>query len=299
MTAPDTDDITPPRDPAAFGRPRGRGIGIAAVAALCVVCVALGFAGSQIAERLGAKDPAAPQIDPAPQALERPARPASPPLPLAGAPSAAPVVASGYGDLEARLANVEASQQRTLSAAGAALAATGLAEAAQTSRPFESELAALERLLPLSPDARALRPMAETGVPSRAALSAEFGAIAARASTAARQPGEGAGIVDRILHALSAVVSIRRVGETSGGAPDAILARAERQTAEGDLVGALATLRTLPAGAAAATAEWRGRAQQRVALDQHLANIRTQALSDLTRAEQTRADPALVGDVQP
>lgn len=287
MTAQDTDDITPPRDPAAFARPRNRGIGIVAIGALCVICVALGFAGSQFAGRLAPRDPAAPQpVAAVPPNLDGQPRAAVPDL--AGAPSAAPVTASGYEDLEVRLASVEASQQRTLSAAGAALAAAGLAEAAQTSRPFEAELAALERVLPLSPDARALRPMAETGVPSRAALAAEYADIAARASTAARQPGEGAGIVDRILHALSGIISIRRVGETAGNSPDAVLARAERQADEGDLTGALNTLRALPAGAANAMAPWRARAQQRVALDQHLANIRAQALADLSTAGGAR-----------
>ncbi|MDB5472256.1 MAG: hypothetical protein JWR84_3816 [Caulobacter sp.] len=287
MTAQDTDDITPPRDPAAFARPRGRGIGIVAIAALCVICVALGFAGSKIADWLSPKDPAAPQTVAAiPPSLDRPVGAQAPDL--AGAPSVAPVTATNYDDLEARLATVEASQQRTLSAAGAALAAAGLAEAAQTSRPFEAELAALERVLPLSPDARALRPMAESGVPSRAALAAEYADIAARASTAAREPGEGAGVVDRILHALSGIVSIRRVSETTGNAPDAVLARAERQAAEGDLVGAVNSLRALPPGAATAMNAWKARAQQRVALDQHLANIRAQALSDLASAGGAR-----------
>jgi hypothetical protein len=293
MTAPDTDDIAPPRDPAAFARPRGRGLGIVAIAVLCVVCVALGFAGSQFADRFGDRPAADQPAEPAtPPNLDGQIRAPVPVPALAGAPSVAPVTASGYDDLEARLASVEARQQRTLSAAGAALAAAGLAEAAQTSRPFDSELAALERVLPLSPDARALRPMAETGVPSRAALAAEYGDVAARASTAAREPGEGAGVVDRILHALSAVVSIRRVGETTGNAPDAVLARAERQAAEGDLVGALASLRKLPPAAANAMGAWRARAQQRVALDQHLANIRAQALADLASANGAAAGGA-------
>lgn len=300
MTAQDTDDIAPPRDPAAFARPRGRGLGIVAVAALCVVCVALGFAGAEFADRLVAQPPAAQPAEPA--AVPAPDRQTRPPIPapdLVGAPSMAPVTASGYGDLELRLANIEASQHRTLVAASAALAAAGLAEAAQTSRPFASELAALERILPLSPDARALRPMAETGVPSRAALAAEFDASAGRASIAARAPGEGAGVVDRLLHALSAVVSIRKVGETTGNTPDAILARAERQAAEGDLAGALNTLRALPPGASAAMNDWRARAGQRVALDQHLANIRAQALSDLASASGTPAAAGLAGDVRP
>jgi hypothetical protein len=289
MTAPDTDDIIPPRDPADFGRRRGRGVTIAAVSALVVISVALGFGAGEFADRMGGPK-AAPAPAPAftaPPTMD-PAPLAAPSLPLAGAPSDPPVTSSGLQDLEARVAGLEDGQRRTLSAAGAALAAAALGEAAQTSRPFTAELAALEQVMPLSPDVRALRPLAETGAPSRAALAAEFSAAAARASVEARAPGEGANFGDRILHALSRVVTVRRVGSTTGNSPDAILARAERQAAEGDLAGALNTLRALPPRAADAMGAWRIRAEQRVALDRHLANIRAQALADLAAAREAR-----------
>lgn len=284
MTAPETDDIIPPRDPADFGRRRGRGVTIVAVSALVLVSVALGFGAAQFADRVNA-----PKAAPAPTPVAPPTldpRPSPDPVPpLAGAPVEVPVVSSGLEDLEARVAGLEDGQRRTLSAAGAALAAASLGEAAQTSRPFTAELAALEQVMPLSPDVRALRPLAESGAPSRSALAAEFSAAAARASVEARAPGEGASFGDRILHALSRVVTVRRVGSTTGNGPDAVLARAERQAAEGDLAGALNTLRALPPRAADAMAGWRARAQQRVTLDRHLANIRAQALADLAAAQ--------------
>ena len=288
MTAPDTDDIIPPRDPADFGRRRGRGATIVAVSALVLVSVALGFGAAQFADRVNAprSPPAAAPTVGVPPALDT-APPAATP-PLAGAPSDAPVTSSGLEALDARVARLEDGQRRTLSAAGAALAAGALAEAAQTSRPFEAELAALEQVMPLSADVRALRPLAETGAPSRAALAAEFSAAAARASVEARAPGEGASIGDRLLHALSRVVTIRRVGSTTGNSPDAVLARPERQAAEGDLAGALNTLRALPPRAADAMGAWRARALQRVTLDRHLANIRAQALADLAAARGAR-----------
>ena len=93
MTAPDTDDIIPPRDPADFGRRRGRGVTIAAVSALVVISVALGFGAGQFADRFKApKAVPAPAIAPvAPPTLE-PAPIARPSVPLP------PVITSLRGD---------------------------------------------------------------------------------------------------------------------------------------------------------------------------------------------------------
>src|SRR5690606_32065240 len=90
MTAPETDDIIPPRDPAAFSQRRGRGTAIVAVSALAVICVALGFGAAQFADRFESTEapPAAvPAIAPTP--VEAP--PALPAPSLAGAPALPPV----------------------------------------------------------------------------------------------------------------------------------------------------------------------------------------------------------------
>jgi hypothetical protein len=164
-----------------------------------------------------------------------------------------------------------------------------LAEATQGSGSFDAELAALERLMPLSAEVRALKPFAEGGAPSRAALAAEFDAAAAKASLAARDPGETGGFLARLRHALSSIVSIRQVGSTTGDAPDAVLARADAAVAEGDIAGALTLLRGLPPKAAQAMAPWQSRALQRVAVDRQVAAIRSRALSDLV--DVTREQP--------
>ncbi len=290
MSAPsEPDDIAPPRDPAEFARRRAGGIGVGGAVALGLVCVILGFAGSQFAQRVMGSGAAAP-VPASPQPAQPDPLPAFTP-PLAGAPgdatpASAAIEAAEVDVLSTRLAALEASQERALGAAGAALAAATLADAAETSRPFPAELAALERALPLSAEARALRPLAETGAPSRLALAREFEPAAGRASAAAREPGPNAGVLDRILHALSRVVTLRRVG-VEGNGVDAILARAEQRVMEGDLEGALTALDALPPGAREAMAGWRARAQQRVALDRYLAAIRAQALAELTGARQS------------
>ncbi|MDP1738518.1 MAG: hypothetical protein Q8L23_13890 [Caulobacter sp.] len=285
--APDPAEITPPTDPAVYGRPRGLGAGFWAVIALCVLSVAIGAAAMKFGPALWAKSREAPAA-----AAPAPADPLDMTVPaarLADSPALADVAASSaeISALQARVQALENGQDRTISAAAAALAAASLAEATQGSGPFETELAALERVLPLSGEVRSLRPYAESGAPSRAALAAEFDAAAARAAVAARAPGERAGLFARIGYALSAIVTIRRVGP-GGDGPDAVLARAGNAAAAGDVEGALTLLRGLPPEAAQAMAPWRDRARQRVAVDRQVAAIRAQALADLMAVSRER-----------
>lgn len=176
-----------------------------------------------------------------------------------------------------------------MDAAAAALASALLAEAAATSRPFEQELAALEKVLPLGSDDQALRRLARTGAPTRAALAAEFDAAAARAATASRNTGEQGAFFDRMGHALSRIVTIRRVGSTVGDEPDAVLARAERQVDEGDIDGALNTLYALPPEGLQAMSSWRAAAERRAEIDQHVVAVRAAALADLASVTKDRS----------
>lgn len=279
--APDPAEITPPTDPAVYGRPRRFGVAFWAVIALCVLSVAAGAAVTRFAPRIWGDAGETPAAVPSTTAdlpeLVPPATSAG------GAPASGAVQTATSAEivaLQARVEALEASQTRTVNAAAAALAAASLAEATQSSGSFETELAALERVLPLSGEVRALRPYAESGVPSRAALAADFDAAAARAAVASRDPGERAGFLARLGHALSAIVTIRRV-DAGGAGPDAVLARAGDAVAKGDLEGALTVLRELPPKGIEAIAPWRSRAQQRVGVDRQVASIRAMALSDL------------------
>lgn len=195
---------------------------------------------------------------------------ASPGLPVATAQA-----------LSARIDRLEAEQRRTERAASAAIAAAALADVAQTSRPFTGELAALERLMPDSSLVSDLRPLAETGAPTRSALTAEFPDVAARAASAAHAPGKNANFISRALAALGSLITLRRVDDLTGQSADAILARAEHRVADGDLEGALEQLRALPPSAQAATADWRERALRRVEIETRIGRLRTAALRDL------------------
>ncbi len=185
--------------------------------------------------------------------------------------------------LRQRVANLEASQQQQAAAAAAALAASALDRASQTSAPFPDELAAIEPLLPADTNLRVLHRLAETGAPTRATLAKTFPAVAARAAAAARAPDEGSGWFGNAVHALTAIISIRRIDQTKGNGPDALLARAEARIDDGDLEGAIKALDRLPPQAKAALADWRMGLDRRAQIDRRIAMIRARALRDLSR----------------
>jgi hypothetical protein len=78
-------------------------------------------------------------------------------------------------------------------------------------------------------------------------------------------------------------VSIRQVNPAGTG-PDAIIARAEIAANAGDIEGALSFLSRLPSSTNASLASWRELARRRVAIDQAIAGLETQAMSDLAVA---------------
>ena len=129
---------------------------------------------------------------------------------------------------------LEGSQTRALNAAAGALAASALSDAAARPSPFTADLTAVARVLPGSPDAMALAALAQQGAPTRSALAIQLTDLGGEVSTAARAPGGNASFMDRALYAFSRVVSVRRV-DTQDVGDDAVLARAARKAANGDL----------------------------------------------------------------
>ena len=279
-----SDQLSAPRDPGSYGSRRRTGLGVGALVLFGIACVAGGYSlarfGPTLPElypdkpRAGAVADIAPLAAPAPAAPVDEAPPPSDPI--------AAIVESHDTATTGRLDALEADRGRLATASASALAASALMQAAQGSRPFAPEVKAVADLAP-SLDLRALQADAERGAPSRAALAASFPDYAARAASAARAPGDGAGVLARVGHALSRVVALRRVGEVPGDGPDAILARAERQIDDGDIVGALATLEALPADARDALGPWRDRAERRAKIDREIARIRAQALQELSQ----------------
>ncbi|HEV2365802.1 MAG TPA: hypothetical protein VGS12_16550 [Caulobacteraceae bacterium] len=281
---PDTADLAPSRDPAVYGRTRILSPAFWAMMGFAVLCILSGVAVVTVIPRWTSslnRPPPAP-APAAPPALETPAPAAAAPLAVAAPP------ASDLAGLEGRVDTLESGQSRALAAAAAALAAADLTEAASSGRPFADELAAAERVLPGSPELTALRPLARAGAPSRAALAADFSDLAAQASVAARRPAKGASVLAQIGYALSRIVDIRRVDANAKG-PDALIARAERAAATGDLEAAIDLVGALPPQARAPLQPWLAQARARIALDRTLAALRLQALSGLAQAQGAAA----------
>ncbi len=279
---PDPAELAPSRDPAVYGRARVLSPTFWAMMGLCVLCILAGMAIVSFAPRLWPSR-TAPTASPSAAAVE-PAENAAPP---AEAPAnAAPAAPGQVADLDGRVRRLEGDQQRTMAAAAETLAAASLSQAAQGPGPFADDLLAAERVLPASADLIALRPLARSGAPTSAALAAELGDLAARASAAARKPGKDASVLDQILYAVSKIIDIRRVDGVGGGA-DAAIARAQQRADAGDLAGAAAALNRLPPAARAPLAAWLAQANARIAIDRHIAALRAAALADLAGAQRS------------
>lgn len=288
--APDPAEIVAPSDPALYARRRVMGPGVWIWLILCLLCVALGAGvahyGPTLFKAKAAPAAAAVSAEPSPHAVaERVATGSA--LPVESGTSAVAPPAADLERLDSRIAALESSQKSVTDAATAALAVSALAEATETSRSFGQELAGLQRVLPPSPDLRALSELADKGAPTRAGLAVQFGALAGRAASASRDPGPDADLFSRIRYALSSIVSIRHVGSTSGSTPDAMLARAQRLLDDGDVEGAIQALDPLPDSARLVLGPWINAANRRVEIDRHVAAIRADALTDLSRVART------------
>jgi hypothetical protein len=279
--SPDTADMEAPRDPAAYRRRRGLKAG--AVVGFGLVCMIGGAGLATWAPKLLAQRPAA-RLAAAQATPLQPVTAAPAPVQPLPVPSVTPAASSAdLQRLDARLSALEGQETRLARAASAALAAAAVMEASQGSRPFVEDLAALRAAVPAAPELAALTRLAETGAPSRMNLAASFPDYAARAAAAARRPGKDAGLGDRIVYALSQIVSLRRVGEAAGEGVDGKLAQAERRLEDGDVEGAVRGLDRLPPDARDVIGPWRAGAERRAEIDRLVGQLRSRALAELSR----------------
>ena len=275
MTA--TPPSTPPPPPAAARRTRLLGPSFWALIIFSLVCVGAGVAvavyGPKMLSGVTARVRAV-RLTPAPPRLfAPPARPSAPvPPPAAAASDAA-------SDTARRLARLQEAETRLADAATAESALAALADSARGSAPFPHALPPLEARPALAAELAALRPLAQTGAPSRAALAASFPDYAARATGAGAAPGPDARFLEHVRYGLSRIVSVRRVGDVPGDGLDAKLARAERLAADGEVEAALKQLDALPPAARDALAPWRMQAERRAEVDRRIAALRVWALA--------------------
>lgn len=208
---------------------------------------------------------------------------------LEAAVAALKPLADTVPELEARLKQIEMGLQSPVRGPALLLALEQVEQAARRSGPFVAELKAIEVLAPQLSGLGGLRAVAETGVPSQAALIAEFPAIANQAFEMSRQPPADANILDKFVYTLTRFVSVRRTGPATGDSADAILARAEHRLAEGDLRAALDETGRLAGPAAEVVKDWRDGAEARLGLEQVLVALRAEALTVVMSAKPQTA----------
>jgi uroporphyrinogen-III synthase len=163
------------------------------------------------------------------------------------------------------------------------LALTQLRRAAESARPFATELGAAMALAGERAELRAaLQPLearAAAGVPTVTLLAQRFPETASAIVRAEQAPPSEA-LGDRILAKLRSLVSIRRVGEaTVEGGAEAAVAAAEQALAEGDLGAAVAALETLEGEPAAAAQPWLDEARARLAVEDALGAAQARLLA--------------------
>lgn len=174
-----------------------------------------------------------------------------------------------------------------------ALGLRELERALSGSGPFVSELETLAKLLDgAAPDTAItqLRPLAITGVPTRATLATRFDAVAAAIIRADARAGAAPGWAGRIYAYVQSLIMIRPLGEREGLDAPAIAARAQMRLEAGDLNAAVAELGALHGVAAEAAGAWLGDARARLAAEQALTDL-TAIFTQLINAAAASAIP--------
>jgi len=160
----------------------------------------------------------------------------------------------------------QAIEENAVAAAQAATRGAALARiqaALETGAPFSPALAELEATLDDSvPDA--LVAGADEGVPTLAALQADYPPLAREALATARTEGVSGEETGGFGSFLRTQFDVRSVAPQEGDSVDAILSRAEGALREGRLNDTLAELASLPEPARAPLTDWTARAEARV-----------------------------------
>jgi uroporphyrinogen-III synthase len=182
-----------------------------------------------------------------------------------------------------------AGDQKALVAARASAVigvAARLSAALESGLPFATDLALLTPLVQgdakLADIVSALQPYAQSGVASRAALAAEFPAVA-KAALADDLADDSFG--QRLLGKIRGLVSLRRVGDdVEGDSVEAKLARAEAALNAGNLAKAVDLMKSIPPQTNKATSAWLARAEAHLAAKRTVDQLAAHAVSLLGAA---------------
>lgn len=171
--------------------------------------------------------------------------------------------------LEDKVASVAANKAD----AARAVAVVALRRAADEGAPFATDLDLAAALGLSRADVAALRPYADKGVPTKAALAAEFPGVGDAIVRATTQANPNAGIVQRLVAGIGSLVTVRPTVPVAGNDPAAIVSRMQAAVKAGDLQTALNERDNLPDAGKAASADWAAAAKDRVAVDALIAKV--------------------------
>lgn len=185
------------------------------------------------------------------------------------AQKAAPTAAADHQAIEVLTARVGAleqatktAQERIASTAGAdkagrlAFVSIALRAAVERGDAFTGELAAVKPLVSDAKAVSALEPFVATGVPRNAALARELSALTGAMLNAAGAPARDGGFLDRLQQNAERLVRIRPINETPGDDAATVVSRADVKATHGDIAGALAEVKSLPAAVRAPAEGW-------------------------------------------
>lgn len=155
----------------------------------------------------------------------------------------------------------------------------GYAQQLETVRVIAGDDAALAEAL------GTLQQWAGSGVTTFGELRARFPEMA-RAVAQTDYRREGDSWLDSVTNRLTSLVTVRKVGDAAlaAGGTDAALTQAETALQNGDLSGAVKALESLDGPAAEAASGWLKQAQDRLAAEQALADLRMAAIAQLNAA---------------
>ena len=175
---------------------------------------------------------------------------------------------------EARVAAAEVAPPSD--AAATAILAIALEQRLGAGASFAEEWAGLTRLGADAGRLAALRPYADSGAPTIAALAAGFAKLEPAVAAAASPPPSG--VLDRLIDHMRALVRVRKAGEAGAEAsPERVAA----ELARGDLAAALDAYGRLPEAARQAGADWAKAAEARQAAGGAARALRDEAVARL------------------
>jgi hypothetical protein len=157
--------------------------------------------------------------------------------------------------------------------AARAIAVVALRRAVDEGAPFATDLDLAAALGLPADDVAALKPFADNGVATKAALAAQFGEVGEAIVRAAAQADADAGFFDRLIAGMGSLVTVRPAGPVAGDDPAAIVSRMRAAVDAGDLEAALRERNSLPGAGRDASADWTAAAWERVTVDGLIARI--------------------------